>query len=337
MLPVIPTFLFTLLLISLLVPVAKKVGLVDIPNNRKLHTGSVPLVGGIAIYIAILTYFLLFDHFNIYTIGYIIGASLLLLVGILDDMYDIRVRYRLLVQFASALIITWSGAYIGDVGYIDGIGIISFGGFGIVVTILLIITNINSFNMVDGVDGLLGMLSLISMITLAIFLSLAGSSFTIIPIVTSGAVIAYLVFNLKLVNFIPKVFVGDSGAMLLGFTISWLATIGTVVEHAFRPVTILYIVAVPLIDLIFNIFNRIRKGQSPIRPARDHIHHRLMDRGYSSIKTVVIVSALAVFISAVGFVGEYFEFSDLIMLFNFSVIMACFASYFVFTSEYKTS
>lgn len=331
---VILTFLFTIILISFLILIAKKIGLVDTPDHRKIHTGSIPLVGGIAIYFIILIYFVFSSHFDQYTTSYIVGASIILIVGVLDDMYDIRVRYRLITQIASSIIIIASAEiYFDYLGQISGVSI-SVGIVGIVITMAFFVANINSYNMVDGIDGLLGMLSLISIVTLAIFLSMVNSIFASIPIVISTAVIAYLFFNFNFIKFLPKIFVGDSGAMFLGYTISWLILVAVVVEHAFRPVILLYIIAVPLMDLLFNTFNRIRKGQSPIRPQRDHVHHRLMSRGYSSLQTVGIISSLAVFISTVAFVGEYYRISDLSMLMIFVFFMICYSYYFVHTSKF---
>ncbi|PCI87014.1 MAG: undecaprenyl-phosphate alpha-N-acetylglucosaminyl 1-phosphate transferase [Hyphomicrobiales bacterium] len=336
MIVIVPTFIITLLSIMSLIPIAKKVGLVDVPNSRKLHNGSIPLVGGIAIYFSIIVYFIVFSQFNIYIVSYIIGASMLLLVGVLDDMYDIRVRYRLIVQFISALsVITLSNLYIDYIGNISVFGDIHMGIAGIVLSVIFFMGNVNSYNMVDGIDGLLGMISLISILTLGIFLAQANSEFTALSFVICVAIVVYLIFNLKLLNFAPKIFVGDSGAMLLGFTISWLALLGAYVEHAFKPVTILYIISVPLIDLIFNVFNRIRKGQSPIRPQRDHIHHRLMNKGFSSHQTVFIISILAISISVIGYLGEYFAASDLTMLLIFVFIIICFSSYFIYTPKIR--
>lgn len=332
---IISTFLLTIILILFLIPFAKKIDLVDIPNYRKIHTEPIPLVGGIAVYFAIIAYFTFFDRFNHYTISYIVGASLIFIVGTLDDLYDVRVRYRLIAQVASSVVvIAGTGIYFNYLGQIGDVSI-AIGVFGIVATIFFFLTNINSYNMVDGIDGLLGVLSLISLITLAIFLFIVNSVFASIPIVVSTAIIGYLIFNFKIGKFIPKVFIGDSGAMLLGFTISWLTLIAVVVEHAFRPVILFYIIAVPFMDLLFNVFNRIRKGQSPIRPQRDHIHHRLMDRGYSSLQTVGIISVLAIFISSVAFAGETYKISDLSMLMTFIFILICYTYYFVSTSKHK--
>lgn len=195
--------------------------------------------------------------------------------------------------------------------------------------------NINSLNMVDGIDGLLGALSLVSLITLAIFLSISDSSFASVPIVISAALTSYLIFNFKIASFIPKIFMGDAGAMLLGFTVSWLIIISVVIEEVFRLVSILYIIALPFIDMIFTIFNRIGKGQSPIRPQRDHIHHRLMNRGFSTSQTVGITTLLALIIATIGFLGELSNINDLNMLLMFLFIMICFTYYFIHTSKYK--
>ncbi|MBL1418922.1 MAG: undecaprenyl-phosphate alpha-N-acetylglucosaminyl 1-phosphate transferase [Alphaproteobacteria bacterium] len=329
------SFLFTLVSISFLVPIANKIGLVDVPNGRKLHIGSIPLVGGISIYLGVIIYFILFMPFSSDSLLYLIGASLLVTVGVLDDLKDLKVVYRLFIQTLCAVILVgFSGNYFDNLGFVENLGFIELGYVGIVVTVLFIVANINSYNMIDGIDGLLGMVSLTSFVSFALLFSLNSSSLTLVPVVISISIVVYLAFNLKIANFMPKVFIGDAGAMFLGYTISWLAIMGSVVEHAFRPVTVMFIIAVPFIDLVFNIFNRLRKGQSPIRPGRDHVHHRLMDRGYSSRRTVGIVSLLSIGIALIGILGEYFKISELTMLSVYLLIMIAYTLYFICTSKW---
>lgn len=335
MLAVAYAFLFTFFAIGVLIPIAKRIDLIDSPDIRKHHIGSVPLVGGIAIYLSILGYFLLFSSLNIENITYLVGGGIIVSIGILDDLYDLKVRYRLLFQLICAVIlIIFTNNYFDNIGFLEKFGAIEIGSFGVLLTILYIIMNINSYNMIDGIDGLLGTVSLISFVTIAILFYLSDSSLTIIPLIISITILTFLIFNLNVFRFIPQIFMGDSGAMFLGLTISWLTLTGTIVENSFNPIIILYIVAVPFIDLVFNIFNRLRKGQSPIRPARDHIHHRLMSRGYSNGQTLMIISALAIFIALLGIAGAYYKIDDVTMFLGFLFIMISFSLYFIHTSKF---
>lgn len=326
---VIPVFFYTIVLIFSLVPLANKIGLVDMPNARKKHIGATPLVGGIAIYIIVSGYFLLFLPHTQNMSLYLLSGGLLVAVGVLDDFFDIRVRYRLFIQFLCAfMIVVMGGMYFEDFGNIFGFGMVELGILGAVLTIIFIVANINAYNMIDGIDGLLGTLSLVSFVTLALLMSINSSSLAIVPIVISSTIIAYLVFNFSILKMVPKIFIGDAGAMLLGFTICWLIIIGSVVEDSFRPVMALYIVAVPIFDLLFNVISRVRRGVSPVKPGRDHIHHRLMRRGYTSRQTLAIISMFALFVSAMGVLGELVQTPVYIMAIGIILLYILYSNYF---------
>lgn len=326
---IIPVFFYTIALILFLIPIANKLGLVDTPNGRKQHLGSVPLVGGVAIYIATSSYFVIFLPLNQYIGLYLFAGSLLVLIGIIDDFFDIRVSYKLFVQFFCAFILVVFGKiYVENFGNLFSLGTIELGAVGAVLTVIFIVANINAYNMIDGIDGLLGILSLISFVTLAVLMSINSSSFAVIPIVISSTIIAYLLFNFSLLKVVPKIFIGDAGAMLLGFTICWLIIVGTVLENSFRPILALYIVGVPIFDLLFNVISRIKRSVSPVKPARDHVHHRLMQRGFSSKQTVTIIGLFAVLISALGIIGEVYQAPDYIMTIGIVVLYAFFSNHF---------
>lgn len=329
------SFVVTFIMIYVLIPLANKINLLDVPNHRKIHSGSVPLIGGIAIYTSTLILTLGYMAFEKSILSYFGGATLVFLVSIVDDLNDLRVRYRLVAQIVAPFIfIAISGVYFDYLGTFPIVGTINASFLGVGITVLFFITNVNSYNMVDGIDGLLGMLALISITTLSIFFYLADSPFFKFSNFLAASIFCYLLFNFKKPAFLPKVFIGDSGAMFIGFTISWLCLIATTSEGAIRPVIILYIVAVPLMDLLFNVFNRIRKGQSPIRPQRDHIHHRLISRGLSDVQTVVVISIFAVFISALGILGNKLVINDFNMLLGFIFIFIMFTYYFIHTSKF---
>jgi UDP-GlcNAc:undecaprenyl-phosphate/decaprenyl-phosphate GlcNAc-1-phosphate transferase len=316
-------FVVSFLAIGFIKPLAVKVGLVDVPIGRKLHQGHVPLIGGVSIYLSILTTSLFFipqsQVFNLY----ILSASMLLFVGVLDDRYDIPVRYRFIAQIlVGSMMIFGAGFYIENLGNLFGIGVVKLGFVGVFVTLIAIIGAINAFNMVDGIDGLAGMLSMVSFASLAFLLSHAGSDWYLLPALFIAAIVPYLMANLGWPSRVfSKIFMGDAGSMLIGLTVVWLLVIGVNDSvNAFRPVTALYIVAVPLMDMAAIMYRRIKKGDSPFRPDRDHLHHIFIRAGFSSQQALVIISISAACIALLGVVSDLYAVPELVMLLVFLLI-----------------
>jgi UDP-GlcNAc:undecaprenyl-phosphate GlcNAc-1-phosphate transferase len=316
-------FVVSFLSIRFIKPIAVKVGLVDIPVGRKLHQGHVPLVGGVSIYLSILTTSLFFipqsQVFNLY----ILSASMLLFVGVLDDRYDIPVRYRFVAQIlVGSMMIFGAGFYIEDFGNLFGLGVIKLGFIGVFVTLFAIIGAINAFNMVDGIDGLAGMLSMVSFATLAFLLSHSGSDWYLLPALFIAATVPYLMANLNWPRkMFSKIFMGDAGSMLIGLTVVWLLVIGVNDSiNAFRPVTALYIIAIPLMDMAAIMYRRVKKGDSPFKPDRDHLHHIFIRAGFSSKQALVLITLSATLIAIVGVMGELYRVPELAMLLGFLLI-----------------
>jgi UDP-GlcNAc:undecaprenyl-phosphate GlcNAc-1-phosphate transferase len=145
------------------------------------------------------------------------------------------------------------------------------------------------------------------------------------PLILATATIPYLIFNLGLASKARKIFMGDAGSMFIGLSVIWLLTMGTQNENAsFRPVTALWICAVPLMDMLAIVVRRYKNGKSPFKPDRDHLHHILQRVGYSSRKTLLIISISAVAMSIIGLAGEYFNVPDIIMLTGFIFMFVCY-------------
>jgi UDP-GlcNAc:undecaprenyl-phosphate GlcNAc-1-phosphate transferase len=145
------------------------------------------------------------------------------------------------------------------------------------------------------------------------------------PLILATATIPYLIFNLGLTKKSKKIFMGDAGSMFIGLSVIWLLTMGTQNQHSsFRPVTALWICAVPLMDMLAIVVRRYKNGKSPFKPDRDHLHHILQRTGYSSRQTLMIISTIAVSMSFVGLVGEYNKVPDVIMLTGFIVGFICY-------------
>lgn len=331
---IFPIFIYTFTLILILVPIAYKIGLVDTPNGRKHHVGSIPLVGGVAIFIVISSYLLLFMPIDWHIAVYLFSGAILLIVGVFDDFFDINVRFRLIVQFICAFVLVGiGGLFFESYGNLFGLGVVQLGGLGAVLTILFIVTNINSYNMIDGIDGLLGTVSLVSFVTLAFLMSYNSSHLAVVPIVISSTIVAYLLFNFNFLKALPKIFIGDSGATLLGLTICWLIIMGAKDENSFRPIMALYIVAIPTFDLIFNVISRIRRGVSPTKPGRDHVHHRLISQGFTASQTVCIIGLFSIVVSGLGILGEIYQVPEYFMLGGIVGLFFLFSTYFFKTKS----
>ncbi|WP_417538242.1 UDP-N-acetylglucosamine--undecaprenyl-phosphate N-acetylglucosaminephosphotransferase [Marinomonas sp.] len=327
-LPAVVAFALSCIAVTVAKPIAIKAGLVDIPNARKHHDGNVPLVGGIAIFIAVLFAVMIFlpksQAINIF----LLSAALIVFIGVLDDKYDLKVSFRLMAQaLAACMMIFGAGYYLENLGNLIGVGDIHLGYAGIALTIIAVIGAINAFNMVDGIDGLAGSLSLVSFISLAVLFSLANSQWAVVPLLFVGAVIAYLMFNLGWPSKrISKIFMGDAGSMLIGLSVVWMLVIGTQSNHpAFKPVTALWIIAMPLMDMAAIMFRRVMKGESPFKPDRDHLHHIFMRAGFSSRQALLMITCCSVLLATAGITIEVNEIPEPISLMIFISVFAAYS------------
>lgn len=279
------SFLFTLFAIKALQPIADKVGLLDMPNYRKHHQGAVPLIGGVAIFIGVVITSLIFMKLN-YQHKILLGSSsVIVLLGVFDDLKDISVRLRLFVQASCTVFMCLSlNVTLSHFGHMFWFDEVNIGALGYLVAIIAVIGGINAYNMMDGIDGLAGSMAFISLMALIILFANKGATeYMHWALVFAAAVIPYLFANLRLGWFKQKIFMGDAGSMLLGFVIVWLLILGTQQETKyFRTVTALWIIAVPLMDMAAIMIRRIRKGNSPFKPDRKHLHHIFLRAGLTS-------------------------------------------------------
>ena len=320
-------FCFAYIAIKFFKPVAIEVGLVDKPSERKKHAGHIPLIGGISIFMAVLMASLLWLPNTLELRMYLIASAMMVFIGAVDDKFDLKVRIRIIGQLiVASLMIYGVGGYISNLGDLFGLGNVTLGPVGIVFTYVGIIVVINAFNMVDGIDGLIGSLSINTFASIAILFIMSGQhDYVSYPLILATATIPYLIFNLGLARKAKKIFMGDAGSMFIGLSVIWLLTMGTQNEQAsFRPVTALWICAIPLMDMLAIVVRRYKKGKSPFKPDRDHLHHILQRVGYSTQQALIIISTLAVAMSVIGLAGEYFAIPDVIMLTGFIFIFACY-------------
>lgn len=305
--------------------VAKKIGLVDKPNARKLHNGTIPLVGGISICISIL--YFLFNNPNILPNTPLYSACILVLVsiGALDDKFDLSFKLRFAVQAAlSVAMMVLGGIELNTIGDIFGTGdIITLGWFGYFVTILAVIGAINAFNMVDGIDGLLGGLSIVTFSGLGFMLAYDGqNNLAYICLIMVVVIVPYILLNLGFFGKKRKVFMGDAGSMLIGFTVIWLLLLSSQngSNPPLRPVTALWLIAIPLMDMTTIMIKRIRKGNSPFKPDREHLHHIFQRIGLTPAQTLITISSISTVLALIGIYSEVIGIPEFIMFYMFALL-----------------
>lgn len=313
-------FLASLLAIKVIAPVAYRIGLVDIPSARKKHIGEVPLIGGIAVFIGVLTSSTLIYPQSITLNLYLISSALIVFIGALDDYKELSVEVRIVAQvLVSTIVVYGAGVHLASFGNITGLGEFSLGWFGYPLTVLAIIACINAFNMTDGIDGLAGFLSLNAFFSLSLLMLVGGSSFSLLPLLIAFSTLPYLAFNLGIAGgSTKKIFMGDAGSMFVGLSVVWILLIGSQGEStAFRPVTALWLIAIPFCDMCAITIRRISHGHSPFKADRQHLHHILLKMGYSPSKSLFIILCVAVTCSIFGVTGEFFAVPEVAMFLAF--------------------
>ena len=300
-------FFGSISLIVLLRNTARRMGLVDHPSERKQHEGAIPVVGGIAIFGAFAFSALLVTQTEpLYPFRSLLGGmALLVFAGVLDDMHDLSALAKLALQCAAALLMAaWGGVYVLQLGDLFGLGgNLVLGNFAIPFTVVCVLGLINALNMTDGIDGLAGGLTFISLAAMAVLCyALRAPSYLLMLSILIGAVLGFLCFNLRHpLRPRANIFLGDAGSMALGFALCWFAVALTrATEYTVPAITMVWIVAVPLLDMLVVILRRAVSGRSPLAPDREHLHHLLLRAGLSHGLTTWILLLLAVISAGVG-------------------------------------
>ena len=294
----------TALLIMMLRRPAERWQLVDVPGGRKRHTAPVAVTGGVAITTAMLLALASsFSAFGEYA-AFFIGAVILALTGLLDDLGEVSAGTKMLVQIFAAVLMTSGGAnFLVNLGDLFATDPINTRLWAIPLTVFATVAVINAINMFDGLDGLAGSLALVMLSFFAAFAVAIGDlSAAKILIVLAGAVIGFLFFNLPWpLRRHHRTFMGDAGSMVLGFAIAWFSV--SLTQHhiaAVSPPTMLWVLGLLLMDVFTVTVRRLARRRSPMAPDRDHIHHILMRRGYSPRTTLVILAAANTLLAAIG-------------------------------------
>lgn len=299
------SFIICVVLIPVLIRLSEKHHWFDKIDNRKIHTGNISRLAGVAIFYSMLLGFVIgLALLNIKTdimsnipfsrlITFITAFFLVQMVGLIDDFKNIRPRFKFAIQIIATIIIiipdrTLSLLYIPFFDVTLNIGI-----FGYILTGIWIIGACNAVNLIDGMDGLSGGITAIAALFLSVIAIALGNYITaVISFALFGSLIGFLVFN-----FPPaKIFMGDSGALFLGFALASLPLLEINYQTDMTLIISISILFIPVIDTLTSVLRRLRRGQSPFHPDREHLHHKLMDRNFSTKKILFTIYGVSVVI-----------------------------------------
>lgn len=290
----------TLLATPIMMKLAFKFNIVDKPNeDRKVHKKIMPYLGGVAIAIGFFAGFLYLHPFMPNNLAFLAGALILVVTGVIDDKKGMPAKYKFLLQIAAAVIVTVFGVKINTV-LLPHFGYVDLGWTSYPLTILWIVGLTNAMNLIDGLDGLASGVSSIALGALLVmgFLNLQTLSICL-SVLLLGGTLGFLFFNIHP----AKIFMGDAGSMFIGYTIAVISVLGLFKSITFFSVIIpIVVLAVPIFDTSFAIVRRAINGQKLMSPDKGHLHHNLMNLGFSHGTTVYIIYSISLFFGVAGII-----------------------------------
>lgn len=306
--------LVTILFMCALRPVARGLELIDRPGGRKSHVGEIPVIGGFAMTMALLV---ASSYCTTAVLGFpffLSGLLTLVVIGGLDDRYDLPPAVRFLAQICSALLmVAGAGVFVADLGNVFFSGPVHLGWFSVPFTVLIVLAAINAFNMFDGSDGIAGAQAFVALLFLGAA-SIAAGATSHLPLIAAltGCVLGFLVFNWPSKRTASmRSFMGDAGSTMLGFSLAWISVeLSQGESRAISPVVILWIFALPLFDLFSSMIRRVFRHQSPFHGDSEHLHHLLKKRGLSSRRVAQVVLASAAILAGIGLAGYWSGIPD---------------------------
>lgn len=277
------------------IALARKIKAIDIPkDSRRVHKKPIPLIGGLAIFYGFIVSVLCFAVMEKELIGILIGSVIMVIVGVIDDKCDLNAKLKLFFQILAAAIVIVCGVDIQHVAnpFATWFGpqYIKLGLWSIPITMVWIIGVTNAINLIDGLDGLAaGVSSIASVALLSMTLLSQNVNAAIVTAALAGAGFGFLPYN-----FNPaKIFMGDTGSTFLGFILACISIQGVMKTYAVVSVAVpVLILGLPIFDTLFAIIRRILKRKPIMSPDRGHLHHRLLDMGFSQRQTVTILYTL---------------------------------------------
>ena len=302
--------LFSFLLTPPVKRLAHKIGAVDVPkDNRRMHKKPIPRLGGLAIFAGCIIAILTFAEISTQLIGILIGATIIVAVGIVDDVRPLGAGVKLILQIISALVAVGHGVLIPMIAnpFPFGGEYWDFGIWAIPITVIWIVAVTNSVNLIDGLDGLADGVSSIGALTMLIISLLMGDiPMAIICAALVGACVGFIPYNMNP----AKIFMGDTGSTFLGYMLATISVLGLFKFYAVISFIVPFIIlGFPIFDTTSAFTRRILKGQNPMTADRSHTHHKLIDMGMNqkqAVATLYLISGVlglcAVMIVSSGYI-----------------------------------
>ncbi len=334
--PFIIAFTISALVVWFSTPIVRKLGLLagitDKPNERSMHTDPVVRLGGVSIFLGTLCALLLVwwggwfgvlspaKEYEVW--GVTIGGIAFFLLGLADDIFQLPAGFRLFMQMLISAIAWQVGVRIEFIS-IPFLGIVQFGWLSLPITMVWLAGMVNAINWIDGLDGLAaGVTTIASAVLLVTSLFMDQPAAALIAAALSGGCLGFLRYNFKPFSS-AEIFMGDGGAYYLGFTLAGVSVIGLVKTAAVAAVILPYLIlAVPIVDGLVVILERIRRRESVMSPGKDHLHHRLERAGISKRDTVLFIytltiwaGSLALAVSGMPAGGTYAAISTLLLIY----------------------
>ena len=272
---------------------AFRIGAIDIPTDeRRMHKKPMPRIGGLAIFVGFTVGTLVFCEPTSELYAIWVGGAILVCLGILDDIFRLSAWLKLLVQLFVAGIAVCFGIIIDHITLFGAY--ISFGYFAIPITVLWIVGLSNAINLIDGLDGLACGVSVITSLSIFLVTLIAGDTTSaLITAILIGSCSGFFPYNMNP----ARIFMGDTGALFLGYTLSIISVQGLFKLHTVLAFLVpLSIFALPIVDTLIAIIRRLAHGQSPFHPDRGHFHHKLVDMGFThkeAVRMLYAISSLA--------------------------------------------
>ncbi|MFT6211522.1 MAG: UDP-GlcNAc:undecaprenyl-phosphate GlcNAc-1-phosphate transferase [Bacteroidia bacterium] len=314
-------FIMVLVLIQPIRRLAKRVGLVDKPNSRKTHQTPVPVIGGILIFIATVSALLLNAEFLLCWEEYrvlLVGTIVLLFLGVIDDRVELGAKLKLIIQIGVAYYVFSSGVKIESLHGVFGVHILPY-YVQFILTMVVIIGTVNAFNLTDGIDGLVAGFAIIGLTAFAVLAYLLGQpTLALIFVTVVSSLIVFLRFNLSKKS---KIFMGDAGSLILGYVlvVSGIMLIQTSQTTEYENTTILSVIGVliiPVFDSLRVYRGRIKKGYSPFRADRTHLHHLLLSFQVEHYVASFVLFCIGIFVLVFTLLtGAFFSLTITIAVF----------------------
>ncbi|WP_042462505.1 glycosyltransferase family 4 protein [Neobacillus dielmonensis] len=283
-------FFAAILLTPLVKKLAFKIGATDKPNYRKVHSKIMPRLGGLSIFLSFIIGIAILKPAGEFHLPIVLGSILIILTGILDDIKEISPKLKLAGQVAAAaVVVIYGGLKVEFINLPFG-GTIDFGYLSIPLTMIWIIGITNAINLIDGLDGLAAGVSSIALFSIAGMSIVMGNGYvTVMALIVAVSTVGFLFYN-----FHPaKIFMGDTGALYLGYMIAVLSLLGYKNVTFISLVIPIIILGVPISDTFFAIIRRVVNKQPISAPDKSHLHHCLLRAGFTHRQTVLLIYAMA--------------------------------------------